>query len=72
MCILSLSKVLMYEFHYEYIKNKCGNISRFTNTDNLINEIKTEDFSEDFSKDKKCVILVIIQLSQTIMMIQTN
>ena len=28
MCILELSKVLMYEFHYDYIKNKYGNNSR--------------------------------------------
>ena len=26
--IVSLSKALMYEFHYDYIKNKCGNNSR--------------------------------------------
>ena len=25
MCLLQLSKVLMYEFHYGYIKNKYGN-----------------------------------------------
>ena len=25
MCILELSKVLMYELHYDYIKNKYGN-----------------------------------------------
>ena len=28
MCILELSKVLMYEFHYDYIKNKYGSNSR--------------------------------------------
>ena len=34
-CILELSKVLMYEFHYDYIKNKYGNNSRllFRGTD---------------------------------------
>ena len=54
MCILELSKVLMYEFHYDYIKNKHGNNSRllFTDTDNLKYEIRTEDVYEDFSKDK--------------------
>ena len=28
MCILELSKVLMHEFHYDYIKKKYGNNSR--------------------------------------------
>ena len=28
MCILELSKVLMYEFHYDYIKNKYDNKSK--------------------------------------------
>ena len=28
MCILELRKVLIYEFHYDYIKNKYGNNPR--------------------------------------------
>ena len=55
MCILELSKVLMYEFHYVYIKNKYGSNSRllFTDSDSLIYEIKREDVYEDFSNDKE-------------------
>ena len=49
--ILDLSKVLTYGFHYDYIKNKYCNNSKliFTDTDNLIYEIKPEDVYEDFS-----------------------
>ena len=45
MCMLDLSKVLMYEFHYDYIKNKYGNNSRllFTSKNSFMYEIKTED-----------------------------
>ena len=54
-CILNLSKVLMYETHYDYIKKKYSNKSSllFTNTDRLMYEIKTEDVYEDFSSDKE-------------------
>ena len=40
-----LSKVLMYEFHYDYIKMKYGNKLRllFTATDSLMYEIKIND-----------------------------
>ena len=55
MCILELSKVLMYEFNYDYIKNKYDNKSKlsFTDTDSLMCEIKTEDVYEDFSSNKE-------------------
>ena len=55
MCILELSKVLMYEFHYNYIKNKYENKSKllFALTDSLKYEIKTEDVYEDFNSDKE-------------------
>ena len=55
MCILEFSKVLMYEFHYDYIKNKYGNNSRLlvTDTDSLMDENKTEDVYKDFSNDKE-------------------
>ena len=74
MCILDLSKVLMYEFHYDYIKNKQWNNSRllFTDNDSLMYEIKPEDVYEDFSKIEKCLVLAMIQLTQNIMIIQRN
>ena len=55
MCILELSKVLMQEFHYNYIKNKYDNKSKqlFIGTDSIVYEIKTEDFYEDFTSDKE-------------------
>ena len=55
MCILDLSKVLMYKFHYDCIKNKHGINSRLllTGTDSLMYEIKTKYFYENFSKDKE-------------------
>ena len=45
----------MYEFHYDYIKNKYGNNSRllFTDIDSLMYEIKIEDVYKDFSNDKE-------------------
>ena len=50
--ILDLSKLLMYGFHYKYIKNKFDAIVLFTNTDSLVYEIKTEDVYEDFYQNK--------------------
>ena len=54
MCILDLSKMLMYNFHYNYIKMKYNNRARllFTDTDSLTYEIEAEDVCKDFWNDK--------------------
>ena len=54
-CILELSKVLLYQFHCDYTKNKYDNKSKplLTDIDSLMYEIKTEDVYEDFSDDKQ-------------------
>ena len=53
MSILDLSKSLMYDFHYNYIKTKYGDNAklRFTDTDSLAYEIRTKDFYKDINHD---------------------
>ena len=55
MCILDLSKVLMYDFHYNYTRKKYGNHVQLllTDTDSLCHEIQADDVYEDFWKDKE-------------------
>ena len=50
--ILDMSKLLMYGFHYKYIKSKFDAKFLFTDTESLVYEIKTEDIYEDFYQDK--------------------
>ena len=53
MSTLDISKTLMYEFWYDYIKPKYGDRAKlcYTDTDSFIIHIITEDFFEDISND---------------------
>ena len=53
MSILDLSKTLMYEFWYDYVKPKSQHKAKlcYIDTDSFIFYIKTEDFYEDIAND---------------------
>ena len=53
-CILEMSRMLMYEFHYDYIKNKYDSNSELLFTDSItIYKIKAKDVYQDFITDKE-------------------
>ena len=54
--VLELIKLLMYDFHYNYIKRKYNAKLLFTDTNSLVYKIQTDDVYEDFYKDKICLI----------------
>ena len=52
--ILDLSKIVMYEFHYDYMTQKYSSDRLqlcYMDTDSLVYIIQTEDFYEDISED---------------------
>lgn len=55
MSILDLSKALIYEFRYFYIKQKYNTKAKlllFTDTDSLTYEVETKDIHTDFWNNK--------------------
>ena len=59
--VLKLSKWMMYDFHYNFIKKNFNAELLFTDTDSLTYEIKSENVYEDFLNGKICLTLVIIK-----------
>ena len=55
MSILDISKSIMYEFHYNYSKQKYGDKAKllFTDTDSFMYVIDTDDFYKDITGDVK-------------------
>ena len=51
--ILEFSKIIMYEFWYDYMKKKYGDMVKlcYMDTDSLIMNIKTKDFYKDVAQD---------------------
>ena len=51
--ILDISKILMYEFWYDYMKPKYSNDVKlcYMDTDSFVMNIKTEDFYKDIAND---------------------
>ena len=53
--ILDISKTLIFDFHYNYIRKKYGNKAELlmTDTDSLMYQIQTDDFYSDIKNDVK-------------------
>ena len=56
--ILDISKTLMYEFWYDYIKPLYGDMVKlnYKDTDSFVMLVKTEDIYADISKDTEMII----------------
>ena len=53
MSMLHISKMIIYQFWYDYIKPKYGERAKlcYTDTDSFVIHIQTDDFFEDISND---------------------
>ena len=62
--ILDINKTLMYEFWYGYLKPKYGDKIKlcYTDTDNSVTEVKTDDLYADISVDVENGIILLIMI----------
>ena len=65
--VLELSKWLMYDFHYNFIKKHAAAELLFADTDILTHEIKSEVFMKIFSNTNICLTLAIFQKTPSFM-----
>ena len=66
--VLELSKWLMYDFRYNFIKKHFDVELLFTDTDSLSYEVKSKIFIKNFLSTKICLTLVTIQKIQSSLM----
>ena len=63
--VLELSKWLMYDFHYNFIKKRFDAELLFTDTDSLTYQMNSEDVNENFLSTNTCLTFATIQKIQT-------
>ena len=65
--ILDLSKLVMYEFHYDYMKPKFEDPQLcYMDTDSLIYNIKTEDFYADIAEMSQLGSILVGMIRKTL------
>ena len=69
MCILDLSKLWMYDYHYNTIKKQYNDKASllFTDTDSLTYEIETDDIYKDMAKQKHLYFQIIQKITPFMM-----
>ena len=68
--VLELSKWLMYDFHYNFIKKHFDAELLFTDTDSLTYEIKSDDVMKNFLSTNICLTSAIFQKTQSFMIVK--